>query len=165
MTRPVGSFFCKSVPNSFGALLGRSWALFGRSLLLLGASWRRRRSPRGLRGRRQASGVDFGSHFGSILGAFWSILVSSWEHFNMYCFFCFFWSSFWAHLGLMLPNLAHFRSNLGSCWAHLGLMLPNLGHFGLILGSFWAHLGLILGTCWLKLDLFGTSWSIFWASS
>ena len=49
-----------SFPGALGAFLGRSWALFGRSLLLLAASC-------GAGGLRQASGVDFGSHVGSIL--------------------------------------------------------------------------------------------------
>ena len=53
----------KSLSAALGAFLGRSWSFFGRSLLLLGASC-------GAGGLRQASGVDFRCHVGSILDHF-----------------------------------------------------------------------------------------------
>ena len=44
----------KSLLGALGALLGLSWPLFGRGLLLLGASW-------GAGGLPKASGSDFGA--------------------------------------------------------------------------------------------------------
>ena len=102
--------------------------------------------------------ASFSDHVAVILGSFWIMMGSSWDHFGI----------------ILAPSWDDFGVMLGSSWDQCGVLLASSwDHFGVMLASSWDHFRSILASSWDHFgvtvassgDQFEIIWESFWHRS